>query len=102
MFHIFLYVYFFKFLVLKRQKIFTKDYRRCNPYFSLSATHFYRPKHVISFKMCAQIHTINLPICILQSVIIVAAVVLILYFQNARELGKTHRLRPTCRFVVSK
>ena len=37
--------------------------------------------------MCVKIHTINYPICFLQSVIIVAAVVLILKFQNTRELG---------------
>ena len=45
--------------------------------------------------MCVQIHTINIPICILQGMIIVAAVVLILTFQNTRELAETHHLRPT-------
>ena len=40
--------------------------------------------------MCVQIHTINIPICILQGMIIVAAVVLILKFQNTCELGEAH------------
>ena len=52
--------------------------------------------------MCLQIHIINIPICILKGVTIVAAVVLILKFQNTRELGKTHHLRPTSGFDVSK
>ena len=42
--------------------------------------------------MCVQIDTINIPICILQGMIVVAAVVLILKFQNTCELGETHHL----------
>ena len=51
--------------------------------------------------MCVHIHKIDFPICFLQGVTIVAAIVLILKFQNTRELGKTHQTRPTCRFVAS-